>query len=513
MAAGNSTLPPGGLMEIVFSFDTTGSMSSVLEEVQGRLQDMIQRLQADIPGIRIGVIAHGDYCDKDVFYLTKELDLCTDVVDLCNFVKGVDGTGGGDADECYELILRMVRQNFSWTPASQKILVMIGDANPHEPEYDMNVDNIDWREEINCLHNDGVKIYGVQAFDHEGVEDFYKTISANTEGHYLKLGEFSNICDFLMAICYRERGEDLFFEYEAEVRSRFGQKGINRELEGLFGTLRRYESGASNISTASSKHTPAPSTSTGSTSPKIKKTKVPTSAAKQKRKPNRIPNRQIVKQNKRSVKSRGDQKAIHREKERNVKSRGDRKAIHREKEKSVKSRGDQKAIHREKVTHSSFTCSRLDWSKWRLAYTPLNGTGLSSKRGFITKFRGNCLKRKELFSGRSRKMALYEVAVQTKIRGKRHVLYSRIVSGNTNNVDWESALLHGGKKRLLGQIQSVIDSGCKVFVRRALVTKRHQSRLNSLDKYNYAWSPQKSSRKHRRVVRDTVVISGDRDID
>ncbi|OWF52051.1 Ariadne-like RING finger protein R811 [Mizuhopecten yessoensis] len=479
MAAGNSTLPPGGLMEIVFSFDTTGSMSSVLEEVQGRLQDMIQRLQADIPGIRIGVIAHGDYCDKDVFYLTKELDLCTDVVDLCNFVKGVDGTGGGDADECYELILRMVRQNFSWTPASQKILVMIGDANPHEPEYDMNVDNIDWREEINCLHNDGVKIYGVQAFDHEGVEDFYKTISANTEGHYLKLGEFSNICDFLMAICYRERGEDLFFEYEAEVRSRFGQKGINRELEGLFGTLRRYESGASNISTASSKHTPAPSTSTGSTSPKIKKTKVPTSAAKQKRKPNRIPNRQIVKQNK----------------------------------KSVKSRGDQKAIHREKVTHSSFTCSRLDWSKWRLAYTPLNGTGLSSKRGFITKFRGNCLKRKELFSGRSRKMALYEVAVQTKIRGKRHVLYSRIVSGNTNNVDWESALLHGGKKRLLGQIQSVIDSGCKVFVRRALVTKRHQSRLNSLDKYNYAWSPQKSSRKHRRVVRDTVVISGDRDID
>jgi hypothetical protein len=151
-----STLPPGGLLEIVFSFDTTGSMSSILDEVRGRLQDMIQRLQSDIPGIRIGVIAHGDYCDKDVFYLTKELDLCQNVAELCQFVQDIDGTGGGDTDECYELVLRMVRQNFSWTAWSQKILVLIGDANPHEPDYAMNIDNINWREELklmNCMVN------------------------------------------------------------------------------------------------------------------------------------------------------------------------------------------------------------------------------------------------------------------------------------------------------------------------------------------------------------------------
>nr|KAG5691459.1 hypothetical protein BaRGS_017302 [Batillaria attramentaria] len=42
-------LPPGGLIEIVFSFDTTGSMVECLNEVRGRIGDMIQRLQADIP--------------------------------------------------------------------------------------------------------------------------------------------------------------------------------------------------------------------------------------------------------------------------------------------------------------------------------------------------------------------------------------------------------------------------------------------------------------------------------
>ena len=141
-------MPPGGAMDILFSFDTTGSMSYILDEVKGRLSDMIQRLQSDIPGIRLGVIAHGDYCDEEVFYLEKHIDFTQNVVDLCNFVGGIEGTGGGDQDECYELILRKAHQEFTWAPVSNKVLVMIGDANPHPPDYKLNVDNIDWREEV-----------------------------------------------------------------------------------------------------------------------------------------------------------------------------------------------------------------------------------------------------------------------------------------------------------------------------------------------------------------------------
>src|SRR5690242_17806038 len=46
-------------IELVFSFDTTGSMSKVLHEVRTKLKEMIRRLFADIPGIRIAIIAHG----------------------------------------------------------------------------------------------------------------------------------------------------------------------------------------------------------------------------------------------------------------------------------------------------------------------------------------------------------------------------------------------------------------------------------------------------------------------
>ena len=65
-------------MEIAFSFDTTGSMYACLGEVRRKIQETIARLQRDIPGIRIAVIAHGDYCDAGHYYVTKHIDFTDD---------------------------------------------------------------------------------------------------------------------------------------------------------------------------------------------------------------------------------------------------------------------------------------------------------------------------------------------------------------------------------------------------------------------------------------------------
>ena len=44
-------MPPGGFLDIAISFDTTGSMMGYLNEVKAKVQSLVQRLQADIPGI------------------------------------------------------------------------------------------------------------------------------------------------------------------------------------------------------------------------------------------------------------------------------------------------------------------------------------------------------------------------------------------------------------------------------------------------------------------------------
>lgn len=88
----------GRNVEVVFSFDTTGSMACYLDQVRQKLKETCRRLLRDIQSIRIGLIAHGDYCDYDN-YVTKYIDLTSDVDQLVSFAKDVSTTGGGDTPE------------------------------------------------------------------------------------------------------------------------------------------------------------------------------------------------------------------------------------------------------------------------------------------------------------------------------------------------------------------------------------------------------------------------------
>ena len=116
-------------IEVVFSFDTTGSMYPCLTQVRRKVGETVKRLMKEIPGIRIGIIAHGDYCDAGSTYVTKALDLTDDGDAIVRFVEKVGPTGGGDAPECYELVLHEAR-SLSWTKDYTKVFVLIGDDVP-----------------------------------------------------------------------------------------------------------------------------------------------------------------------------------------------------------------------------------------------------------------------------------------------------------------------------------------------------------------------------------------------
>ena len=78
------------------------SQIEYLVQVRDNLRDMVRRLLKDIPNIRIGIMAHGDYCDYST-YVTRYQDLTSDVERLLKFVKTVPSTGGGDAPEVVNL--------------------------------------------------------------------------------------------------------------------------------------------------------------------------------------------------------------------------------------------------------------------------------------------------------------------------------------------------------------------------------------------------------------------------
>ncbi|MDR9893809.1 VWA domain-containing protein [Aetokthonos hydrillicola Thurmond2011] len=138
----------GDNIEIIFSFDTTGSMYPCLTQVRRKIKETVNRLMNEIPNISIGIIAHGDYCDQHSTYVTKHFDLSRDVESICNFVQNVEPTGGGHAPECYELVLHEA-QSLSWSNTSTKSLVLIGDDIPHPPAH--NPQQLNWRQEADQL--------------------------------------------------------------------------------------------------------------------------------------------------------------------------------------------------------------------------------------------------------------------------------------------------------------------------------------------------------------------------
>ena len=90
-------------IDILISFDTTGSMYPCLSQVIRNISELSVKLFNEIDDLRIGLIAHGDYCDGN------------------NMIN-------------------------KWRENSRlKTILLIGDAPPHMKNE--NPYNIDWIEE------------------------------------------------------------------------------------------------------------------------------------------------------------------------------------------------------------------------------------------------------------------------------------------------------------------------------------------------------------------------------
>ncbi len=224
------------LIEILFSFDTTGSMYPCLSQVRRVLKQSIERLFKDIPNLRISVLAHGDYCDKNRTYVTTFLNLSNNMTNITNFVMNIGPTGGGDSPECYEKVLRQARTEISWTPGSKKLIVIIGDDIPHPPHYNMNTEKIDWRKELDLLKEMGIQVYGVHAMPgiRRHSKPFYMEIANKTGGFYLTLEQFSDIMNLIMGVCYNQNNSLNQFNDEIE-RSGFMTVSLKKSFDALRG--------------------------------------------------------------------------------------------------------------------------------------------------------------------------------------------------------------------------------------------------------------------------------------
>ena len=225
-------------IDLVISFDTTGSMYPCLAVLRETVAKAVKRLFKDIPELRVGIIAHGDYCDSVNSYVTKILDLTTDEDSICRFVKTVSPTNGGDTPECYELVLHQSR-SLAWQAGKSKVLVLIGDDIPHGPSYVGNTKKLDWRNELGCLQEMGVSVYGVQALNKSHATKFYEEVAHRTGGFHLTLDQFSNVVELILAIAFKQSGDEILQNFEQELIT---QKKMNRSMDKAIGSMLKKKS-------------------------------------------------------------------------------------------------------------------------------------------------------------------------------------------------------------------------------------------------------------------------------
>jgi hypothetical protein len=222
--------------ETVFSFDTTGSMYPCLTQVRRGITEMIRTLFANLPKLRIGIIAHGDYCDGDM--AVQVCNLTDDQDRLIKFVNKVPPTGGGDAPECYEEVLHVAR-DFDWLADERKSLVLIGDATPHNRGY-RRQDNdkpvmLDWKNEAKLLVDMGIKIYPIQALGRYQNSFFYEDLARCSGTPKLELAQFADLPDIMQGIAYHQGGQ--LDQYRQTLVLRAATRGERPVSASVFQTL------------------------------------------------------------------------------------------------------------------------------------------------------------------------------------------------------------------------------------------------------------------------------------
>ena len=223
-----------GKLDMVIAFDTTGSMNSYIGQVKDHVNGLVPQLLKDNPNMRIGIVAFGDYCDMKSATVFGDayqvLHPTNNEEDIISFVKNAKGTMGGDGDEFYELVIKMITEETPWREDATKTVLFIADANPHGVGYSYGkiVQNaqIDWREEAKKASDKGIQFDTISI--HGNKYKWYEELAHITKGVYTEFQSSQKTSDFIKTAAYAKGGEatkELFyatmdsFKHDSEMLS------------------------------------------------------------------------------------------------------------------------------------------------------------------------------------------------------------------------------------------------------------------------------------------------------
>lgn len=212
------------VVDVVFVLDTTGSMSGLIQTAKEKIWSIATTMASaqPAPEIRIGLVAYRDRGDA---YVTKTVDLSSDLDSVYAALMDFQADGGGDMPESVNAALERAVNDMSWSDGGQayQVIFLVGDAPPHT-DYQ---DEAQYPEILAAAHERGIIVNAIQC------GDLQPTVAAWTNIARLGNGSFFQVEQAGGAVAYSTPYDEELAELSARLDATRIYYGTEAEREAM----------------------------------------------------------------------------------------------------------------------------------------------------------------------------------------------------------------------------------------------------------------------------------------
>lgn len=171
-------------VEVVFVLDTTGSMGGLIQAAKEKIWSIASTMASaqPAPDIKMGLVAYRDRGDA---YVTRVIDLSSDLDSMYATLMDIQADGGGDGPESVNQALYDSIHKMSWSQGSEvyKVVFLVGDAPPHM-DYQ---DDVRYPDTVAVALDRGIVINAIQCGRDNETTQKWQHVAALGNGRYFQV--------------------------------------------------------------------------------------------------------------------------------------------------------------------------------------------------------------------------------------------------------------------------------------------------------------------------------------
>lgn len=207
-----SVAPP---LDVCFVVDTTGSMDDDIDNAKGNMEEILESLREKTSNYRVALIDYRDFAertgDSEDYPCRVQLNFSDNDIIIRDAINALQLGNGGDTEETVYSAL-MEATALSWREFSTKVIIVLGDAAPLDPEPNTGYTyedviralaraNISLEgdasdsEALGALATAGISVFSVGIGNSDDADEFFENIALETGGSFSSVEDAAGVAD------------------------------------------------------------------------------------------------------------------------------------------------------------------------------------------------------------------------------------------------------------------------------------------------------------------------------